>query len=228
MRTVPYTTEEIRLLKDSGKYKKDNPETQRLRGIRHRWRNPKTNAVSRMVYKDAGSYMDFYDLPKSERLRLRMIAGKKYDKIVPFKRESLKDIIYNIAPPSNWTRTKRLLPEIDRPKSKRVTTMQVNDPRGFVYIFKDHMKDEGFYKIGSSYKVKDRLDQADTWGDFESIYESEEVSDCARLEKEVHQSLRKYQVKGEWFRADIDLIINKIEEIVDAGKEQEMGKQKVS
>ena len=145
-----------------------------------------------------------------------------------WQKEILKDVIYNISPPFNLSRPKRKLPKVDRPKSKRVTTIQVNDPRGFVYIFKDHMKDEGLYKIGSSYKVKKRLDQANTWGDFESVYESEEVSDCAKLEKEAHQSLRKYQVKGEWFKADIDLIINKIEEIVDAGKEQEMGEQKVS
>jgi hypothetical protein len=145
-----------------------------------------------------------------------------------WQEEILQDVIYNITPPFRLARTRRPLPEIDRPKTQRVTTIQVNDPRGFVYIFKDHMKDEGLYKIGSSYKVKKRLDQADTWGDFESVYESEEVSDCAKLEKEVHQSLRKYQVKGEWFKADIDLIINKIEEIVDAGKEQEMGKASVS
>ena len=176
--------------KIDGKYYKDNPEAQRRR-------NPRTNYVSRIVYKDAGGYESFYNLPKSERLRLRIIAGKEYDETVPFKR------------------AKRKLPKVNRPKSKRVTTIQVNDPRGFVYLFKDHMKHEGFYKIGSSYKVRKRLDQASVWGDFESIYESEEVTDCAKLEKEVHQSLRKYQVKGEWFKISEDIAVNTIKEIVN-------------
>jgi hypothetical protein len=189
--------------KIDGKYYKDNPEAQRLR-------NPRTNSVSRMVYKDAGGYESFYDLPKSERLRLRIIAGKKYDETVPFKK------------------AKRKLPKVNRPKSKRVTTIQVDDPRGFVYIFKDHMKRKGLYKIGASHAPQERLDQANTWGDFESIYESEEVADCAKLEKEVHQYLRLHQIKGEWFRVTKDFAINTIQELVDAAQEQEMGEQKVS
>jgi len=132
-----------------------------------------------------------------------------------WQKEILKDVIYNIAPPFNLLRTKRKLPKVDRPKSKRVTTIQVDDPRGFVYIFKDHMKREGLYKIGASHEPQERLDQANTWGDFESIYESEEVADCAKLEKEVHQSLRKYQVKGEWFKVSEDLAINTIKELVN-------------
>ena len=35
MRTTPYTTEEIKKLKESGKYYKDNPETMRLRFLRN-------------------------------------------------------------------------------------------------------------------------------------------------------------------------------------------------
>ena len=112
-------------------------------------------------------------------------------------------------------RTKRKLPKVDRPKSKRVTTIQVDDPRGFVYIFKDHMKREGLYKIGASHEPQERLDQANTWGDFESIYESEEVADCTKLEKEVHQSLREHQLKGEWFNITEDLAINTIKELAN-------------
>ena len=113
------------------------------------------------------------------------------------------------------TRPKRKLPKVDRPKSKRVTTIQVDDPRGFVYIFKDHMKSKDLYKIGASHEPQERLDQANTWGDFESVYESEEVADCAKLEKEVHQFLRKWNVKGEWFNIPEVLAINKTKEIVN-------------
>jgi hypothetical protein len=179
--------------KIDGKYYKDNPEAQRRR-------NPRTNYVSRIVYKDAGGYESFYNLPKSERLRLRAIATEQYKKEQPHL---------------DWTRTKRKLPKVDRPKSIRITTKKVVDSRGYVYIFKDHMKSDGLYKIGASHEPQERLDQANTWGDFESIYESEEVADCAKLEKEVHQSLRRYQVKGEWFKISEDIVINTIKEIVN-------------
>ena len=132
-----------------------------------------------------------------------------------WKKEILKDVIYNSALPFNLTRTKRKLPKVDRPKSIRVTTKKVVDSRGYVYIFKDHMKSDGLYKIGASHEPQERLDQANTWGDFESIYESEEVADCAKLEKEVHQSLRKWNVKGEWFNIPEVLAINKTKEIVN-------------
>lgn len=54
------------------------------------------------------------------------------------------------------------------------------------------------------------------------------VDDCATLEKEVHQALSKYRVKGEWFQCDKTFIINKILELVDAREEQAVAKQKVS
>ena len=77
------------------------------------------------------------------------------------------------------------------------------------------MKSDGLYKIGASHEPQERLDQANTWGDFESIYESEEVADCSKIEKEVHQSLRKCQVKGEWFNVPEDIAINTIQELVN-------------
>ena len=95
----------------------------------------------------------------------------------------------------NQRGTRRTLPKVDRPKSVRVTTKKVVDSRGYIYIFKDHMKSNDLYKIGASHAPQERLDQANTWGDFESIYEAEEVADCAKLEKEVHQSLRLHQIR---------------------------------
>ena len=191
---------------ENGRYRKRDPEYMRRKSTRH---NPRHNAISAITYKEAGGYKLYFALPKDERLRYRAMATKQYDQ------ENLKDLIYNIAPPRNWTRTKRTLPKVDRPKSIRVTTKKVVDFRGYVYIFKDHMKSDGLYKIGASHAPQERLDQANTWGDFESIYESEEVTDCARLEKEVHQSLRKYQAKGEWFNIPEVLAINKTKEIVN-------------
>ena len=204
---------------ENGRYRKRDPEYMRRKSTRH---NPRHNAISAITYKEAGGYKLYFALPKDERLRYRAMATKQYDQ------ENLKDLIYNIAPPRNWTRTKRTLPKVDRPKSIRVTTKKVVDFRGYVYIFKDHMKSDGLYKIGASHAPQERLDQANTWGDFESIYESEEVADCAKLEKEVHQSLRLHQIKGEWFRVTKDFAINTIQELVDAAQEQEMGEARVS
>ena len=115
----------------------------------------------------------------------------------------------------NQRGTRRTLPKVDRPKSVRITTKKVVDSRGYIYIFKDHMKSDDLYKIGASHAPQERLDQANTWGDFESIYESEEVADCAKVEKEVHQFLRKWNVKGEWFNIPEVLAINKTKEIVN-------------
>ena len=155
--------------KIDGKYKKDNPKAMRTR-------NMKYDPIRSTVYKNAGGKEKYNTLPKADRLRIRAVALKKY-----WDENYLIDISAGVM--AN-TRPKRKLPKVDRPKGKRVTTIQVDDPRGFVYIFKDHMKHEGLYKIGASHEPQERLDQANTWGDFESIYESEEVADCAKLEKE--------------------------------------------
>ena len=198
MRTTPYTTEEIKKLKESGKYYKDNPETMRLRFLRNN--DYGKNAIGSIAYKKAGGQKLYFAMPKDERLRLRAIATEQYKKEQPHL---------------NRIRTKRTLPKVDRPKSVRITTKKVVDSRGYVYIFKDHMKSNGLYKIGASHAPQERLDQANTWGDFESIYESEEVTDCAKLEKEVHQSLREHQIKGEWFNIPEVLAIIKTKEIVN-------------
>ena len=182
---------------ENGRYRKRDPEYMRKKSIRQ---NPKTNAISAITYKEAGGYKLYFALPKDERLRYRAIATEQYKKEQPHL---------------NWTKTKRKLPKVDRPKSIRITTKKVVDSRGYVYIFKDHMKSDGLYKIGASHEPQERLDQANTWGDFESIYESEEVADCAKLEKEVHQFLRKWNVKGEWFNIPEVLAINKTKEIVN-------------
>ena len=198
MRTIPYTTEEIKKLKEGGKYYKDNPETMRLRFLRNN--DYGKNAISSIAYKKAGGQKLYFAMPKDERLRLRAVATEQYKKEQPHL---------------DWTKTKRTLPKVDRPKSIRITTKKVVDSRGYVYIFKDHMKSDGLYKIGASHEPQERLDQANTWGDFESIYESEEVADCAKLEKEVHQSLRLHQIKGEWFRVTKDFAINTIKELAN-------------
>ena len=171
-------------------------------------KHPVTNQVKWIwKHKRAESYGGIQNTPDWKSYLDK--AEEQWRKEVP------KDVIYNIATPFNLSRTKRKLPKVDRPKSIRVTTKKVVDSRGYIYIFKDHMKSNSLYKIGASHAPQERLDQANTWGDFESIYESEEVADCAKLEKEVHQFLRKWNVKGEWFNIPEVLAINKTKEIVN-------------
>ena len=171
-------------------------------------KHPVTNQVKWIwKHKRAESYGGIQNTPDWKSYLDK--AEEQWRKEVP------KDVIYNIATPFNLSRTKRKLPKVDRPKSIRVTTKKVVDSRGYVYIFKDYMKPDGLYKIGASHEPHERLDQANTWGDFASIYESEEVADCAKIEKEVHQFLRKWNVKGEWFNIPEVLAINKTKEIVN-------------
>ena len=202
--------------KVNGKYKKDNPEAQRLRNIKH---EPRRNYVAKMVAMTAGGYSEAKKLPKNERLRLRAIAYKQWEDD-------------NEGTNLPTFRAHRKLPKVQRPKGRRITIFKPDDPRGFVYIFKDHMKSVNgwlyYYKVGASHNPQERLNQANTWGDFESVWESEMVDNCASLEKEVHQALSEYRVKGEWFQCDKTFIINKILELIDAREEQAMAEQKVS
>lgn len=129
--------------------------------------------------------------------------------------------------------THRKLPKVDRPKGRRVTVFKPDGKKGYVYVFRDHMKPANYYKVGASNDPQERLNEANTWGDFECLYphmsdEEDIVSDCLSLEKEVHEALSKYRVKGEWFQCDKTFIINKILELVDAREKQAVAEQKVS
>ena len=174
--------------------------------------NPKNNAISKIAYDYVGSSSMFYKLPKNERLYYRNMATMEWSNTVHIGLHSVKA-----------KRKQMDLHEVARPSRKRSPHTEVDDPRGSVYIFKDHMKSEpDLYKVGASWKPKDRLSEANVWGDFEALFQSREVADRASLEKEVHQVLSKYRVKGEWFQCDKAIITNKIEELVDARKEQEV------
>ena len=181
--------------KIDGKYYKDNPEVQRVR-----------NRLRPIYYKLAGGFGNYYALPKNERQKLIDRAREEY---------------YNGYISSNIPtfRAHRKLPKVQRPRGRRVTIFKPDDPRGFVYIFKDHMKPVNHYKVGASHNPQERLNQANTWGDFESVWESDMVDNCASLEREVHEILSRYKVKGEWFQVDKTFIINKIQELIDVREE---------
>jgi hypothetical protein len=179
--------------------------------------NPKSNAISSIAYGYVGSSAKFYNLSKKERSHYRHIATLEYwnpDHI---------GLHFRLA--NEPFRQKRKLPKVDKPKGKRVTIFKPNGKEGYVYVFRDNMKPANYYKVGASYNPQERLEQANTWGDFECLYphmsdEEDIVSDCLSLEKEVHEALSQYKVKGEWFQVDKTFIINKIRELVDARKEQ--------
>jgi len=180
--------------------------------------NPKSNAISSIAYGYVGSSSKFYDLSKQERSHYRNMATMEWSNTIHIGLHSVKD-----------KRKQMDLHEVDRPSRKRSPHTEVDDPRGSVYIFKDHMKSEpNLYKVGASWKPKLRLREANVWGDFEALFQSRQVDDRASLEKEVHQALSRYRLKGEWFQVDKTFIINKIEELVDAREEQAMAEQKVS
>tara|TARA_R100001143_G_scaffold1750_2_gene4414 strand:- start:61 stop:789 length:729 start_codon:yes stop_codon:yes gene_type:complete len=179
--------------------------------------NPRTNAISAIAYGYVGGSAKFYNLSKKERSHYRHIATLEYwnpDHI---------GLHFRLA--NEPFRQKRKLPKVDKPKGKRVTIFKPDGKEGYVYVFRDNMKPSNYYKVGASYNPQERLEQANTWGDFECLYphmsdEEDIVSDCLSLEKEVHEALSQYKVKGEWFQVDKTFIINKIRELVDARKEQ--------
>jgi len=177
--------------------------------------NPKSNAISSIAYGYVGSSSKFYDLSKKERLHYRNMATMEWSNTIHIGLHSVKD-----------KRKQMDLHEVDRPSRKRSPHTEVDDPRGSVYIFKDHMKSEpNLYKVGASWKPKLRLREANVWGDFEVLFQSRQVADRASLEKEVHQHLSYYRVKGEWFQCELSLITKLIQELVEFRLEREHARE---
>jgi len=177
--------------------------------------NPRTNAISAIAYGYVGSSSKFYKLPKEERSYYRKMATMEWSNTIHIGLHSVKD-----------KRKQMDLHEVDRPSRKRLPHTEVDDPRGSVYIFKDHMKSEpNLYKVGASWKPKLRLREANVWGDFEALFQSSQVADRASLEKEVHQHLSYYRVKGEWFQCELSLITKLIQELVEFRLEREHARE---
>ena len=204
--------------KVNGKYKKDNPEAQRLRDIKHR---PRKTYISKMVAIAAGSYSKAMKLPRHERLRLRAIADKQYKQ--EQHAESMQELhkarlvwqsdgeAYKNRPV--YPSVKELKDKIPRPVSKK-------NPEGFVYIFRDKMKPDGYYKIGSTHDLNDRLNEARTWCAIELVTYFE-TNNRKKLEKDIHNLLDKHNVRWhdlgkEWFKiSHITETIGKIKELVN-------------
>ena len=177
--------------------------------------NPRSNAISAIAYGYVGSSSKFYDLSKQERSHYRNMATMEWSNTIHIGLHSVKD-----------KRKQMDLHEVDRPSRKRSPHTEVDDPRGSVYIFKDHMKSEpNLYKVGASWKPKLRLREANVWGDFEVLFQSRQIADRASLEKEVHQHLSYYRVKGEWFQCELSLITKLIQELVDFRLEREHARE---
>ena len=118
--------------------------------------------------------------------------------------------------------SKAELPKIQKdPKTKSISVPRETYPKeGYVYIFKDMMKPNGVYKIGSTDDVGGRLSNARTWGEFRCVrwFYSD---DCKALEKKTHNELSEFKIKkdgmgDEWFQIAKDAAINKIQELSNA------------
>ena len=205
MKTLPYT-------RTGGKYKRpnDDPELQRLRNIKN---NPRRNAIAQITYKSIGGRRIYFTLPKSDRLRLRAVALKKYweehylGAIPKPASEDFYDLIEKYAPD---------LPRIYKEKKlpNPIPTRSDGVKEGYVYIFQDMMKPDGVYKVGSTDDVGSRLSNARTWGEFQCVYWFHS-HDCKLSEKDAHDVLSEFKINkdnlgDEWFQVSKDTAINKI------------------
>jgi len=78
--------------------------------------------------------------------------------------------------------------------------MPAQKDEGFVYLLK---ADNGFYKIGRTISLDDRIKQLGTASPCElELVLSIESDDCRNLEESLHELFDDRRVKGEWFELD--------------------------
>tara|TARA_R110000824_G_scaffold41914_3_gene124130 strand:+ start:242 stop:721 length:480 start_codon:yes stop_codon:yes gene_type:complete len=104
---------------------------------------------------------------------------------------------------------KKVKEQIREYRSKGTITYKPQPKKldGYVYI----LDIEGFnyYKVGLSRNVPSRKKAIQTLVPFDiSIVRAIYVDNCKAIEQEIHERLKDYRFKGEWFECDLDLINN--------------------
>ena len=99
-------------------------------------------------------------------------------------------------------------------KVRRETKKIKYDKPGWVYALKDHMKQPGYLKIGSSNDLKRRLADFNTAGDFEMMY-WRKVPDCKKAEREVHTHFAGHNHIREWFKVSLKDAVEQIDIVAD-------------
>lgn len=102
-------------------------------------------------------------------------------------------------------RLNRRLAALSLVKQKRINGIPAKDIKeGFIYILSNPAWKE-YYKVGYSIEPRDRLKQYQTGCPF-SDYKLEGYYfsfDVRKTEKEIHDKLKQFHVKGEWFSLDV-------------------------
>lgn len=129
------------------------------------------------------------------------------DNILQFPSVSLKSTVRNDGLP------KGIVTPSEK-KVRRETKKIKYDKPGWVYALKDHMKQPGYLKIGSSNDLKRRLADFNTAGDFEMMY-WRKVPDCKKAEREVHTHFAGHNHIREWFKVSLKDAVEQIDIVAD-------------
>jgi hypothetical protein len=87
-------------------------------------------------------------------------------------------------------------------------TPQPKQTKGYIYIL--HIKGFPYYKVGISMNVPSRKKAIQTLVPFEiDTIRTINVEGYKDIEKSIHEELKEFRFKGEWFECELDLI-NKI------------------
>jgi hypothetical protein len=124
---------------------------------------------------------------------------------------------YNVSnPDADWHRSKashlakKLREQISEYRDSGNITFKPQPKKisGYVYI----LDIEGFnyFKVGLSRNVPSRKKAIQTLVPFDiGIVRTIFVDNCKDIEERIHNELKDYRFKGEWFKCDVD-IINKV------------------
>jgi hypothetical protein len=72
------------------------------------------------------------------------------------------------------------------------------------------VEDDGYYKIEYAYDVIHRISQLQVTNprEIKTIKIYSDIPYPKKYEYRIHQALWKYHIRGEWFRCDLDIILN--------------------
>jgi len=102
---------------------------------------------------------------------------------------------------------KKLKSQINEYRDTGVITFtpQPKPTKGYIYIL--HIKGFPYYKIGISMNVPSRKKAIQTLVPFDiDTIRTINIEGYRDIEKEIHNELKQYLYKGEWFKCELDLI----------------------
>ncbi len=155
-------------------------------------------------------------LPKSYRdeVTQRWHEQNHHSNVIPFKVKqvtnptaTLKSMVRNDGLPEG------IVTKSEKKVRREAKKIKYSKP-GWVYALKDHMKQPGFLKIGSTNDLRRRLADFNTAGDFEMMY-FRKVPDCKKAETDVQIRFEEQNHIREWFKVSLKDAVEAIDIVAD-------------